>query len=91
MRSPCSVRAVLLLLSCSLLGQHGVHAFTWKPCDADQVPFIPDNVLLVPDPPAAGGQVTFNIQGNAGELAPGPPPVPQHARQCCGTWTWLGS
>lgn len=82
MRGPCSVPAVLLLLllSCSLLGEHGAHAFTWKPCDADQVPFIPDNVLLVPDPPAAGGQVTFNIKGNAGELAP------THA---CATWTWL--
>lgn len=54
----------LLLLSCFCLG---AQAFTWKACDEDKVPFVPDNVLLVPDPPAAGGQVTFNIKGNAGE------------------------
>lgn len=55
---------LLALLSCCCLG--AVDAFTWKACDVDKVPFVPDNVLLVPDPPAAGGQVTFNIQGNAG-------------------------
>jgi hypothetical protein len=32
------------------------------------VPFIPDHVDLVPDPPAAGGQVVFKIQGNAGKF-----------------------
>jgi hypothetical protein len=57
-----SAAALVLLLSCFCLG---AHAFTWSACDADKVPFVPDNVLLVPDPPAAGGQVTFNIQGNA--------------------------
>eukprot|EP00775_Hariotina_reticulata_P010842 gene10841-biopygen12781 len=49
-----------LLASCSC-----VKAFTWTPCDADVVPFTPDHVDLVPDPPAAGGQVTFKIEGNA--------------------------
>lgn len=50
----------------SACATHTAHAFTWKACDVDKVPFVPDTVLLVPDPPAAGGQVTFNIQGNAG-------------------------
>jgi hypothetical protein len=59
MQSPV---VVLLLLSCFCLGGQ---AFTWKACDEDKVPFVPDNVMLVPDPPAAGGQVTFNIKGNA--------------------------
>jgi hypothetical protein len=61
MRSSDLLTSVLLLvclLSCS--------AFTWEPCDADKVPFIPDHVDLLPDPPAAGGQVVFKIQGNAG-------------------------
>lgn len=44
-----------------------VKAFTWTPCDVDKVPFTPDVVQLVPDPPAAGGQVTFKISGNAGK------------------------
>jgi hypothetical protein len=52
---------VALLASCTC-----VKAFTWTPCDADVVPFTPDHVDLVPDPPAAGGQVTFKIEGNAG-------------------------
>jgi hypothetical protein len=52
-----------LLLLVSALSCSG---FTWEPCDADKVPFIPDHVDLVPDPPAAGGQVVFKIQGNAG-------------------------
>lgn len=43
------------------------HAFTWTPCDVGKVPFTPDVVQLVPDPPAAGGQVAFKIGGNAGE------------------------
>lgn len=55
----------VLLLACT---PQPAHAFTWQACDVDKVPFVPDTVLLVPDPPAAGGQVTFNIQGNAGEL-----------------------
>lgn len=59
-----SSMVVLVLLSCFCLG---TQAFTWKACDEDKVPFIPDNVQLVPDPPAAGGQVSFNIKGNAGE------------------------
>lgn len=58
------VVVAFVLLGCLGLG---AQAFTWKACDVDKVPFVPDNVLLVPDPPAAGGQVTFNIQGNAGE------------------------
>lgn len=60
MRTPALLSWVLLLgcvLSC--------RAFTWEPCDADKVPFIPDHVDLVPDPPAAGGQVVFKIKGNA--------------------------
>lgn len=56
--------AVLLLLAAT--ATTGAHAFTWTACDVDKVPFVPDTVLLNPDPPAAGGQVTFNIQGNAG-------------------------
>eukprot|EP00882_Tetradesmus_deserticola_P002861 GHRQ01003043.1.p1 GENE.GHRQ01003043.1~~GHRQ01003043.1.p1 ORF type:complete len:182 (+),score=52.28 GHRQ01003043.1:157-702(+) len=52
---------LVLLLACGL----NCDAFTWEPCDADKVPFIPDHVDLVPDPPAAGGQVVFKIQGNA--------------------------
>jgi hypothetical protein len=63
MRSAGLLSSVLFLacvLSCS--------AFTWEPCDADKVPFIPDHVDLVPDPPAAGGQVVFKIQGNAGKF-----------------------
>jgi hypothetical protein len=64
MRTPGLLYWVLLLgcvLSC--------RAFTWEPCDADKVPFIPDHVDLVPDPPAAGGQVVFKIQGNAGKVS----------------------
>ena len=57
---------VLLLLSGVLHAQ----AFKWEPCDADKVPFVPDNVALVPDPPVIGSQVTFNIKGsNAGMSA----------------------
>ncbi|KAF8069539.1 npc-2 [Scenedesmus sp. PABB004] len=43
----------------------GASAFTWTPCDADKVPFTPDVVQLTPDPPQAGGSVTFVIKGNA--------------------------
>lgn len=43
----------------------GAKAFTWDPCDVGKVPFTPDVVQLVPDPPAAGGQVSFKISGNA--------------------------
>jgi hypothetical protein len=53
-------RTVLLLLAGLLHAQ----AFTWAPCDTDKVPFIPDNVALVPDPPVIGSQVTFNIKGS---------------------------
>jgi len=51
---------ILLLLSGVLHAQ----AFKWEPCDADKVPFVPDNVALVPDPPVIGSQVTFNIKGS---------------------------
>jgi hypothetical protein len=57
--------AALVVGACTL---PAAHAFTWQACDADKVPFVPDTVHLVPDPPAAGGQVTFNIQGNAGAV-----------------------
>lgn len=55
-------RIVGILLACLV----SVQAFTWTPCDVGKVPFTPDVVQLVPDPPAAGGQVTFKIGGNAG-------------------------
>ena len=38
-------------------------AFSWQPCDQDQVPFMPDEVHLNPDPPVIGSQVLFNIVG----------------------------
>lgn len=56
---PCCV--VFIMLACLA----GARAFTWTPCDVGKVPFTPDVVQLVPDPPAAGGQVTFKIGGNA--------------------------
>lgn len=57
----------VLLCLVGLLGAPCAHAFTWEPCDADKVPFTPDNVKLVPDPPVIGDSVTFNIAGNAGD------------------------
>lgn len=58
-----SLGLFLVVLGCLV----SCRAFTWEPCDVGKIPFIPDQVQLVPDPPAAGGQVTFKIQGNAGE------------------------
>lgn len=58
------------LFCCLVTLAVGCEAFTWKPCDADKVPFIPDTVQLIPDPPVIGNTVTFNIKGNAGELRP---------------------
>eukprot|EP00877_Chromochloris_zofingiensis_P009375 jgi/Chrzof1/4691/Cz14g23010.t1 len=53
------------LFCCLVTLAVGCEAFTWKPCDADKVPFIPDTVQLIPDPPVIGNTVTFNIKGNA--------------------------
>jgi hypothetical protein len=40
--------------------------FTWEACDADAAPFKSTQVLLTPDPPRIGSQVTFTIKGTAG-------------------------
>ena len=55
--------ASLALIMCVVGVAQG---FTWDPCDVGKVPFTPAEVLLTPDPPAAGGSVTFKIKGDAG-------------------------
>ncbi|KAI8468561.1 MAG: ML domain-containing protein [Monoraphidium minutum] len=44
---------------------HAAAGFTWEACDADAAPFKPTDVLLSPDPPVIGSEVTFTIKGNA--------------------------
>lgn len=58
-------RVVLVLLAVICL--QGAAAFTWEACDADATPFKATEVLLSPDPPVIGSQVTFTIKTNAGK------------------------
>ncbi|GBF99574.1 hypothetical protein Rsub_12199 [Raphidocelis subcapitata] len=55
------VLAALLALACP----RAARAFTWEACDADAAPFKASEVLLAPDPPRIGEQVTFTIKAAA--------------------------